>query len=87
MKQLELQMTHFPYQPYMAFMRVKRRALAKANTAAKWTQLELKLILRRLVKAGEWFAVAAFGREFILPTVKATAKKAARFIRAALGFK
>lgn len=86
MKQIELPMTHFPYQPYMAFMRTKRRALAKANKAAGWVQLELKLVLRELVKAGKSFAVRVCGfGEIILPTLATIVKKAARFIRAAIG--
>lgn len=87
MQQLELQMTHFPYQPFMAFMRVKRRALAKANEARTWMQLELKFVLLELVKAGKSFAVRVLGFQFVLPTVAELAKKAARFVRAALGIK
>jgi len=69
--QPELPLHHFPFQPYLGAFKRIRKALAPANFAAPWTQLRLKLYVRRLLKNGAAFIwTRPDGRQFFCKTMR-----------------
>jgi len=48
--QPELPLTHFPFQEYLGAFKRVRKAAGKVVEAINWTQLPLKLYLRKLYK-------------------------------------
>lgn len=70
--QLKLPLIHFPFQEYLGGFKRIRKAVGKKIAAATWTQLTLKLHLRKLYKIPKigFVWTRPDGKQFTCKTIK-----------------
>lgn len=70
-KQMQLPLKHFPFQPYLGNFKRVRKAVSKIATYT-WTQLEMKLHLRKLYKIAKvgFIWTRPDGKQFVCRSIR-----------------